>query len=934
MSTTRFQLLTSTQRRWFAIGLILAILMVANSLYVVLAGHVAQIGQIPTVLPVTYQLMLVMHIVIGILFFAAAALFALSHLQRMYRLRTKWARLTGTLLLTAITFLFVSGFFILTEANSKENAWIFIGHQVAAAGLLAIYLIHRLLSRDPPVSRSAWSGSVAIAAVLSVAWVIHFTETNKIGLPEVSANTQVQKAALPAPATGAPTVIEYDPHSPFRALGDPDPKSPLFPAKTTTATGGYLPTRIITHDDMPDIAAFKAETREKGFAPSYFLGAQSCASCHADIAKQWATSAHRFASFNNPFYRKSVELTRDTVGKKKSQFCGGCHDPAIMLAGNMTKEIDPLTPESQAGLTCLACHAIDKIHDLTGNGNYNIMDSAESPYIFDQAKQGPGKLVHDYVLKAKPVAHKKLMLKPVFRTSEFCLTCHKVNLDVHVNDYRWLRGQNDYDAWHNSGVPHNNPMTWYQPPKTKQCQDCHMPLEAVVEGDVSAKQGKVRSHRFPGVNTALPHIRGDNETIKRIEKFLQDDKLRVDVFAVHREDGTLVMAPNNNKIVLRPGELIQVDVVVRNKGVGHTFPGGTNDSNEGWIDFKASMDGKEIFRNGAVGADKQVDRSAHFYQAVLIDRHSKRIERRNAADIYTTVYANVIGPSTSDIARYQFRVPKNADGKSIALEADLNWRKFNRTFTEFVFEDKTVPDLPITQIAKDSLTLKVGGKAAEGAVASVDPDKEWMRYNDYGIGMFLDADTRTALQAFQVVAKLQPKRFDGWLNQARTYLQDGNLEKAEAMLRKASELGPDQPRIAFFWGNLLERSGRLPEAIQAYRRTLQTYPKSRDTWARLGRTYWLADQIQSSIDAYREVLKIDPENAQAFHQVTLAYKALAAAETDSAKRQKYAFAAEQAELGFQKYKLDDNAQKVTHEYRQKHPDENKMSQAIVIHGRN
>jgi len=329
-----------------------------------------------------------------------------------------------------------------------------------------------------------------------------------------------------------------------------------------------------------------------------------------------------------------------------------------------------------------------------------------------------------------------------------------------------------------------------------------------------------------------------------------------------------------------------------------------------------------------------VDRSAHFYQAVLIDRHSKRIERRNAADIYTTVYANVIGPSTSDIARYQFRVPKNADGKSIALEADLNWRKFNRTFTEFVFEDKTVPDLPITQIAKDSLTLKVGGKAAEGAVASVDPDKEWMRYNDYGIGMFLDADTRTALQAFQVVAKLQPKRFDGWLNQARTYLQDGNLEKAEAMLRKASELGPDQPRIAFFWGNLLERSGRLPEAIQAYRRTLQTYPKSRDTWARLGRTYWLADQIQSSIDAYREVLKIDPENAQAFHQVTLAYKALAAAETDSAKRQKYAFAAEQAELGFQKYKLDDNAQKVTHEYRQKHPDENKMSQAIVIHGRN
>ncbi|MEE2832765.1 MAG: hypothetical protein VYD18_10455 [Candidatus Latescibacterota bacterium] len=61
----------------------------------------------------------------------------------------------------------------------------------------------------------------------------------------------------------------------------------------------------------------------------------------------------------------------------KSKWCSGCHDPALMLAGRMSGEIDRRSPEAQAGLTCLACHAIDRIHDQTGNANYNIADHQE-----------------------------------------------------------------------------------------------------------------------------------------------------------------------------------------------------------------------------------------------------------------------------------------------------------------------------------------------------------------------------------------------------------------------------------------------------------------------------------------------------------------------------------------------------------------------------
>ena len=382
MSIRNFRMLTPVQRRIFFLVTILAIAMAANTLYLVFAGHVAGIGRDPEVLPSIYQWMLVVHVAFGILTFAVAVGFAATHVARVYRIRKLPSRYTGITVVATIAVLLLSGFFILSEANSRENAWIFLAHQLVALLIAASYIAHRFLSSDPPLRTNIIRSAVAIASGVIGVWLVHWLEAGGATVVAPIRAAQAVEAKVPTPddGTGPPLLTQ------FRAVGDPDARLPLFPSKTTTTTGGYLPSRILTHDDLPNLTEFRAETQKKGFAPSYFLGAQSCEHCHADIVKQWASSVHRFASFNNPFYRKSVELTRQTAGLKRSQFCGGCHDPAIMLAGNMQKVIDPLTPESQAGLTCLACHAIDRIHDKTGNGNYNIHDNTESPYLFDMAK--------------------------------------------------------------------------------------------------------------------------------------------------------------------------------------------------------------------------------------------------------------------------------------------------------------------------------------------------------------------------------------------------------------------------------------------------------------------------------------------------------------------------------------------------------------------
>ncbi|MFQ5496123.1 MAG: hypothetical protein ACE5EX_12175, partial [Phycisphaerae bacterium] len=544
------------------------------------------------------------------------------------------------------------------------------------------------------------------------------------------------------------------------------------------------------------------------------IGAETCERCHPDTVEQWSKSAHRFASFNNPFYeatindmrRGALAMTegvarhvaafpqwRGRTGEIKSKWCSGCHDPAIMLAGKMTDPIDRRSPEAQAGLTCLACHAIDRIHNNTGNGNYNIADEQEDPYLFAGAAGGTlAAYLHDVAIKAKPEVHKRLLLNPTFRTSEYCAACHKVSLQEPVNNYRWLRAQNEYDNWHDSGVSLNAARTFYLPPARRVCQDCHMPPEPAPLGDVAAKNGMVRSHRFLAVNTALPFVRGDTETIERIEAFLRDVKLRIDLFALTRKregEAQTIYALDQTRPALVAGESVTLDVVVRNIGVGHTFPGGTNDSNESWIELTLLDDeDRIILHSGGVGEDGHVDPAAHFFRSVLVDREGHAIHRRNAPDIYAAVYNNVIGPGTAHAVHYALTVPPLA-GRSIKLRARLLWRKFDRTYTAFAFHTNRegfkrfddVPDLPITEICVSEVVLPVVDAASAGAVAAAEVSDEtlagdWMRFNDYGIGLLLQSDTKGARRAFEHVARLAPNRRDGHANLARVALRDGDLD--------------------------------------------------------------------------------------------------------------------------------------------------------------
>ena len=244
------------------------------------------------------------------------------------------------------------------------------------------------------------------------------------------------------------------------------PSSPFFPSSSDTNTRTTIPA-------------------------NFFMTSQTCAKCHKDIYDQWNASAHHFSSFNNQWYRKSIEYMQDVVGTKPSKWCAGCHDHAVFFNGRFDRPIKEQidTPEAQNGLGCTSCHSIVHVRSTMGQGDFEI----EYPPLHDLAVSENPVLAwtHDYLLKLDPAPHRRVFLKDFHReqTADFCSSCHKVHLDVPVNDYRWFRGFNDYDNWQASGMSGQGARSFYYPPKPQRCADCHMPLVAVERSRGEGRQG-------------------------------------------------------------------------------------------------------------------------------------------------------------------------------------------------------------------------------------------------------------------------------------------------------------------------------------------------------------------------------------------------------------------------------------------------------------
>jgi Tetratricopeptide repeat/Cytochrome c554 and c-prime len=767
-------------------------------------------------------------------------------------------------------------------------------------------------------------------------------------------------------------------------------ESPFFPSSVTTADGRYVP-------------------------EDFFLESKACGNngCHPDITTQWTSSMHHFSSFNNQWYRKSIEYMQEVVGTKPSKWCGGCHDQSVLLTGRMdtpiVQQID--TPQAQAGIGCLVCHSIAHVRDTMGQGGYVL----EYPQMHRLVASGNPVLhaLHDYMVRLDPGPHKATMLKRFHRESraEFCSACHKVHLDVPVNHYRWFRGFDEYDAWQGSGVSGQGARAFYYPEKPKDCGDCHMPL--VASRDAGNRDGFVHSHRFPAANTAVPFANHDEAQLKATQDFLQANIVTVDIFAASEAEpapvregdatpaagrrappvaaesaepraatmvpemaepppaaiagvapaqpGALQAPLDRASRFMRAGGTYRVDVVARTRGVGHNFPGGTVDAFDVWLELKGEdAAGRVFFWSGRVEDDGRgpVEAGAHRYRTLLIDADGNPINKRNAWAARALVYARLIPPGAADVARFRVTVPPDARGP-ITFMARMNYRKFSWWNTQFSFAGvrdpaltgfalspdaddgrwlfsgdtshvsgaiKAIPDPPTTVVAQDRVTVDLLGRGA-GASASAKPptprpqafDRE--RFNDYGIGMFLQGDFVAARRAFETVNRIDPRYAAGFVNLGRVLVQEGDHAAALKVLAQALAIDPRLASGHYFIALALKARGQYDDALLHLRAAAAQYPRDKVVRDQIGRILFLKRSPHEAIAEFEQALAVDPEDLTAHYNLMLCYRALG--EAGAEKRE---------EALYTRFKADESAQTITGDYRRLNSEDNLERQPIHEHG--
>jgi len=811
---------------------------------------------------------------------------------------------------------------------------------LALAGLLGVYLIFTGATTN---HRWALLSHIALA-VVGLA----------ILAPRWRASLIVLSIVAAALRFGLPQDRIHNPKSVPLSMTDEGagPHSPFWPSAARTNTGGKIPS-------------------------DFFMDSELCGECHKDIYQQWKGSMHHFASFNNRFYRSTIEHMQELSGTQGSKWCAGCHDHAVFFNGRFDRPIKEQvdTPEAQNGLGCVSCHSIVHVGSSMGNGDFTIeypplhrIASSHNPWVRNLDR---------FLTYLNPEPHRRTFMKAFMRrdSPEFCAACHKVHLDQPVNHYRWLRGFNEYDNWQASGVSGEGARSFYYPDKSSTCSDCHMPL--VPSGDPGSHNGQIHSHRFAAANTAVASLNHDTEQLRITEEFLKSGFITVDLFAaapVDQSQGQVEMrrrtsdapslastfavgdeAEQAGPVVIRevgkmaapldvpgvrfqPGTTVRVDAVVRTRKIGHFFPAGTVDGYDVWLEFKAvDANGRVLAWSGAVEGDGRgpVEPGAHFYRSFQIDGQGNPINKRNAWQTRSVLYVRLIPPGAADTVHFRLSVPSDATGP-ITLETKLNYRKFANYYTKFAFaglakpgpatvdydsreysfDSAEVPILPIVTIASATKKVELGQPNWVPVVRKQDRE----RWNDWGIGLLLQGDLKAGEYAFQRVTEAEPGYADGWLNLGRALIQEGETEAARPLVEKALALQPNLARSHFFMAMIQKAAGDYEGALRSLNETVRQYPRDRVAQNQIGRILFFQRRFAEAIAVFQKTLDVDPEDVQAHYNLMLCYKGLSRAEE-----------AEREEKLFRRFKADEASQALTAKLRQLSPEDNNERQPIHDH---
>lgn len=604
---------------------------------------------------------------------------------------------------------------------------------------------------------------------------------------------------------------------------------------------------------------------------------ERCEGCHAETVEAWRSSAHANASFNNPIYRASVERFRREAGNEKSLFCAGCHDVALLVDGAMKGEIAPEDPRAHAGITCLVCHGIDAVRP-DGNGSYRLR-------AFDPAIPTSDE-------PAAIAEHRARVATPALRDASLCGACHRAFLHEDTGNPFHFPGQDDATAWRASAYAGSLSARVDPGVEQKRCQDCHQAREPARRDVVAERRdGRLASHRFLGGHTYLASLRGDEPQLERTRAFLRGTA-SVDVAALVREDGSRVVPPDGAG--LAPGERVRLDVVLRNLGTGHRFPGGVMDVQDTWLEITVDdAGGHRLAESGVRQAEGGADPSAHRLLAFTIDERGQPLWEHQTERFRSVAWNHTLAAREAAAVSYAFEVPaplapealplvvsarllhrsRNLELQRVACAnlSEERGRRFQAAAPGPAPADPCAPQ-PIVEIARASVELGAGAKvAAEGRPA-------WSRAYELGLAMLRapqeylgEAEASLEVASRELRAPDGPTRAMIASALAEASARRGRLSEAIVWAERAEEDAPGHPALARVRGEAYAQVWRWGEASAWFGRVAEASPNDPAAWSRFAVAASAAERETEARSASAKCLSLLPREPDCLRVQALSF---------------------------------------------------------------
>ncbi len=441
-------------------------------------------------------------------------------------------------------------------------------------------------------------------------------------------------------------------------------------------------------------------------------GSQTCADCHYQIALEWRGSAHRHAA-SNPVYLTNLTAPSTDDNTDESRDCEGCHSPVLQPDNSSARQLTHTDQETTAayleGVSCLSCHTA-RLPD-SNNPTHHLFTPYQ-PYLFANSDHLVAKAIHNYLLRIMPEQHMQDMGQDTLQDYAICAPCHESRSDDIANNQEGLKIQNEYSSWLDSPFAKNRDGRGKHL-ENNRCQDCHMPL--LVGSDPSADaNGMYRSHRFLGANTLIPALYGDRAQFLRTRSFLQTNKIRITIEEPHRQDATqsdkyvdeYLRANTETPAYYYLNEQASIQVIVTNAGVGHDFPGGAKEISEVWLEINITdATGQEVFQNGGLLEDLQVDPQAYFYGLAPHNLKDSGLAEQELIHQSTGKSIKVIPPGKSDVVSYKFDIPSWTKGP-ITITVVLKYRELRQNYAKWVLKEN-YRQPPIIDVGRDTILVPI-----------------------------------------------------------------------------------------------------------------------------------------------------------------------------------------------------------------------------------